>query len=204
MFRNTAKDLEIELEYGIVEVERPWLLGDLLYLKNWYLVGEKKNAISDGTIDGQAGGQDSLMPMLPMQFLVVRNVKISSKDWGADGSTMSSMFGDEGGAWDSSNKGYTAGASYGFGPFSVSANVSHDQAKSGCSRYGNHTSSQRANHEGHFDGTTLSIPGAQIVAWLSTIVPANPPLDCPPAPAQATADTAKAATVPAREPATAS
>jgi hypothetical protein len=36
---------------------------DLFYMKNWYLVGNKKHSISDGTIDGQAGGEDSLCPM---------------------------------------------------------------------------------------------------------------------------------------------
>ena len=81
----------------MVEVNRPFLMSDLFYMKNWYLVGEKKNAVSDGTIDGQAGGEASLLPMLPMQFLVVRNVKISSTDWGSDGQTMSQMFGDVGG-----------------------------------------------------------------------------------------------------------
>jgi hypothetical protein len=179
-FHNTAKNLTIHLEYGIVEVERPWLMSDLFYMKNWYLVGEKKHAISDGTITGQAGGgQDSLLPMLPMQFLVVRNVKISSDDWGSDGQTMSQLFGDAGGAWDSSSSGFTAGASYGFGPFSISANVSHDQAKEGVSRYGKYTSTERQDYEGHFERNTLEIKGAQIVAWLSTIVPACAPLDDP-------------------------
>jgi hypothetical protein len=178
-FHNTAKNLEISLEYGIVEVMRPWLMSDLFYMKNWYLVGEKKNAISDGTIDGQAGGEDSLLPMLPMQFLVVRNLKIKTTDWGSDGQTLSHMFGDSGGAWDSSSSGFTAGASYGFGPFSINANVSHDQAKAGVSQYGKYTSSERQDYEGHFDGTTLEIKGAQIVAWLSTIVPACGPLDDP-------------------------
>lgn len=178
-FKNTAKNLTIDLEYGIVEVMRPWLMGDLFYMKNWYLVGNKKNSISDGTIDGQASNQDNLLPMLPMQFLVVRNMKIHSADWGSDGNTLKQLFGDAGGAWDSSSSGFSAGASYGFGPFSINANVSHDQAKSGASTYGNYTSSEKQDYEGHFDGSTLEIKGAQIVAWLSTIVPACAPLDDP-------------------------
>ena len=202
-FHNTAKNLTIELEYGIVEINRPWMMGDLFYMKNWYLVGEKKNAISDGTINGQAGRQDSLLPMLAMQFLVVRNLKISTRDWGSDRQTLSQMFGNSGGAWDSSSSGFTAGASYGFGPFSINANVSHEQAKAGVSRYGKYTSTERQDYEGHFDGTTLEIKGAQIVAWLSTIVPACAPLDDPglgkqPKPAAGTASQpARAAAVPA-------
>lgn len=178
-FQNTAKNLSIDLQYGIVEVIRPWLMADLFYMKNWYVVGNKKSMISDGTLDGQAESQNALLPMIPMQFLVVRNVKISATDWGSDGAKMQAAFGNSGGAWDQQSSGYQAGASYGFGPFSINANVSHEQASEGVSRYGNYTSQERQDYEGHFDGTTLTIKGAQIVAWLSTIVPACPPLDDP-------------------------
>ena len=197
-FKNDAKNLHITLEYGIVDIIRPWFLGDLFRLKNWYLVNNKKNMISDGTIDGQAESENALLPMVPMQFLVVRNVTIETEDWGSDRQTMQQMFGDEGGAWDKSSSGYTAGASYGFGPFSVSANVSHDQAKEGVSRFGNHTSSERQDYEAHFDGSKLTIKGAQIVAWLSTIVPSCPPIDAPPAakPAEAAQPAAAPAAVP--------
>jgi hypothetical protein len=179
LFKNTAKNLTISLEYGIVDIIRPWLMVDLFYMKNWYLVNYKRNAISDGTISGQAYSTDSLLPMLPEHFLVVRNLKISSLEWGSDGETLRQLFGDEGGAWDRSSSGFTAGASYGFGPFSISANVSPAQAKEGVSRYGKYTRTERQDYEGHFDGTTLEIKGAQIVAWLSTIVPPCPPLDDP-------------------------
>jgi hypothetical protein len=178
-FKNDAKNLHISLEYGIVDIIRPWFLGDLFRLKNWYLLNNKKNAISDGTVDGQAESENSILPMVPMQFLVVRNLTIKAEDWGSDGQTLSQMFGDEGGAWDKSSSGFNAGASYGFGPFSVSANVSHDQAKEGVSRFGKHTSSQRQDYEASFDGSTLTIKGAQIVAWLSTILPPCPPGDAP-------------------------
>src|SRR5262249_37394404 len=147
--------------------------------KNWYLVGEKKRVISDGTVDGQANSQETLLPMLPMQFLVVRNVKITAEDWGEDHAAMEAAFGDAGGAWDKESSGFNAGASYGFGPFSINANVSHEQAKEGVSRFGNYTSTTRQDHEGYFHGSTLQIKGAQIVAWLSTVVPASPPLDDP-------------------------
>jgi hypothetical protein len=195
-FKNDAKSLHISLQYGIVDINRPWFLGDLFRLKNWYLVNNKKGAISDGTVDGQAESENTILPMVPMQFLVVRNLTIKTDDWGSDGQTMQQMFGDEGGAWDKSSSGFNAGASYGFGPFSVSANVSHDQAKEGVSRFGNHTSSQRQDYEASFDGSTLTIKGAQIVAWLSTIVPACPPIDAPPAakPAAAAQPVASTAT----------
>ena len=192
-FKNDAKNLRITLQYGIVEVIRPWSPGDLFRLKNWYLVNNKKNMISDGTIDGQAESENTLLPMVPMQFLVVRNIRIETKEWGSDGQTMKRMFGEEGSAWDKSSSGFDAGASYGFGPFSINANVSHDQAKEGVSRFGNHTSSERRDYEAHFDGSKLTIKGAQIVAWLSTIVPYGPPFDAPPASPAAAATPAAAA-----------
>ena len=205
-FKNTAKNLDIELEYGLVEVNRPGILaGDLLRLKNYYVVGEKKHSISDGTIDGQADSQDNLLPLMPTAFLVVRNVKISTKDWGSDGQSMSQLFGKSGGAWDRSSSGFTAGASYGFGPFSINANVSHDQAKEGVNRYGKTTTTERQDYEGHFDGTTLEIPGANIVAWLGTIVPKSAPEDDPglaqPAPAGAAPAAAAGAAGAAKQPA---
>jgi hypothetical protein len=204
VFKNTATNLIISLEYGMVDIIRPWLLGDLFYMKNWYMIGQKKNLISDGTIAGQALNEDTLLPMTPMQFLVVRNVKISTKQWGSDGHTLQSMFGDGGGAWDQSSSGFNASASYGFGPISCTASVSHDQAKAGVSRYGNFSSTDRQDFEASFDGETLEIKGAQIVAWLSTIVPATPPLDDPmlgktaaPASAASPAAAAPAAAAPA-------
>jgi hypothetical protein len=202
VFKNTATNLTISLEYGIVDIIRPWLLGDLFYMKNWYMIGQKKHLISDGTVAGQALNEDSLLPMIAMQFLVVRNVKISTRQWGSDGHTMQSLFGDGGGAWDQSSSGFSASASYGFGPFSCKASVSHDEAKEGVNRYGNFSNTDRQDSEAHFDGETLEIKGAQIVAWLSTIVPATPPLDDPmlgktAAPAAAAAAAAPAAAQPA-------
>jgi hypothetical protein len=210
VFKNTASNLTISLEYGMVDIIRPWLLGDLFYMKNWYIIGNKKNSISDGTVAGQALKEDPLLPMMAMQFLVVRNVKISTKQWGSDGHTLQTMFGNGGGAWDQSSSGFNASASYGFGPISLKASVSHDQAKEGVSRYGNYSSADRQDSEASFDGETLEIKGAQIVAWLSTIVPATPPLDdpmlgqtaaAPAAAAPATAAPAAAAPAAAPQPA---
>lgn len=179
MFHNDVKNLTLSFEFGLVDIVRPWLMGDLFYLKNWYLVGQKKNTISDGTIDGQADSQNKLLPMIPMQFLVIRNFKLHSTDWGQDGKTLKTLFGSSGGAWDSSSSGFNANAKYGCGFASARLNVSHQEAKAGVSRYGNSDSTERQDFEAHFDGSTFTIKGAQIVAFLSTIVPACPPMDDP-------------------------
>lgn len=178
-FKNDAKNVSIEFEYGIVDIVRPWLMGDLFYLKNWYLVGNKKHAVSDGTIEGQAENQDNLIPMVPMQMLVVRNVTIKAEHWGSDGKTLKELFGNSGGAWSKTQSGWNTSANVGFGPFSAKANVSREQAREGANRYGNVDSTERKDHEAEFDGSTLKIKGAQIIAFLSTIVPACPLMDDP-------------------------
>jgi hypothetical protein len=150
-FHNDSQNLSIDLEYGIVTIYRPWLIGDLFYLRNWYLVNNPAKAISDGTIDGQNQSAAPLLPMIPNQFLVIRNVKISSSNWNNDGLSIQNKISGGG------------GFSLGF----LSFGASHSQTD---------TSDDLS---GHFDGTTLSIRGAQIVAWLSEIVPACAPLDDP-------------------------
>jgi len=147
-FKNDSSGLTVDMEYGIVTITRPWCIGDLFYLKNWYLVNALKNAISNGTVDGQ---NDSLLPMIPMQFLCVRNVKITAEDWKTDGQVISSK------------KNASGGFSLGFLNIGGKAGKTETQSDSNWS----------------FDGSTLSINGTQIIAWLSEIVPACAPMDDP-------------------------
>jgi hypothetical protein len=199
-FHNDAKDVKISFQFGIVDIMRPWLLGDLFYLRNWYMLGQKKNFVSDGTIDGQADSDRALLPMIPMQMLVVRNLTISAKSWGSDHKTMDTLFGESKGAWDSSSSGYSASAGFNVGLFSATANVGHEQAKSGATVSGRVNANKWSDYEAHFEKGTLSIKGAQIVAFLCTIVPPCPPLDDP---GIATAAAPAPATQPAAAPAAA-
>lgn len=178
-FSNTAKNLHIELEYGLCTFVRPWLISDLFFLKNWYLVGAKQKSVSDGTIDGQANSQDKTLPMIPQQFLVVRNVTISSSDWGSDGQVLSNHYGGGQGSSSSSSSSQagSGGVSLGFISFGGSASHSSSDASGQSSGWSARDSS--AHFGTTFDGQTLKIPGAQIVAFLSDIVPANPDLSDP-------------------------
>jgi hypothetical protein len=192
-FKNTAKNLNISLEYALCTIIRPWLVSDLFYLQNWYLVGAKKNAISDGTIAGQVQTDKPLLPMIPQQMLVIRNVTISTTEWGEDSEALTSYFGQSSGDQSSSSS-HTAGSGgvcLGFVSFGGSA--SHEeshaqekgqwgQARSGSSHFGT-----------TFNGETLSIRGAQIVAFLCDILPSCPPLDDPGLSKKKTADKAAAA-----------
>src|SRR5258708_20893727 len=82
---NASKGFEV----GLGDIFGPWLLNELLVIEGWYLPGEAANAVSDGTIAGQKdSGDQHFLPMLPTQFLVVRNVKITANGWGDAGNQM--------------------------------------------------------------------------------------------------------------------
>jgi hypothetical protein len=174
-FHNDATGLSISLEYALCSIERPWLLGDLFYMKNWYVVNNKVNAISDGSIDNQAQKPDPLMPMIPTQFLAIRNVKITATSWGNDSQQLASYYGDSSSSDSSSSESGSGGVSLGF----VNFGASHSQSNSQSDSSANSGSDTSGRFHSQFDGQTLTINGTQIIAWLSEVVPASAPLDDP-------------------------
>jgi hypothetical protein len=179
MFHNTAKGLHIELEFGLCTMDRQWLIGDLFSLKNWFLVGGKKNSISDGTIDAQADSTEKVLPMIPQQFLVVRNVTISATDWEDDGEIIRQFYGTDQGSGIPSQVSTSgaAGISLGFISFGGGAGNREAHVTGNGASF---TTNSATDHFGTtFDGTTLRMPGVQIVGFLSDIVPACPDLDDP-------------------------
>jgi hypothetical protein len=206
-FRNTATDLEISLEYMLATITRPAIVSDLFYMRgDWYMVGARKNAVSDGTQAGQANISDldklPLLPMLPQQMLLIRNVVISTKTWGSDGNVLNSIYNGSQDSTDSSSvKGSgSAGVSLGFVNFGGSASHSDSTAKGQGSRWSRRDAT---SHFGTtFDGSSLKIPGAQIVAFLCDIVPACPPKDDPGLPQPTATDTKKKVTADTLQPAT--
>lgn len=178
-FKNSAKNLTISLEFGLCTIVRPWLISDLFYLKNWYLVGAKKNSVSDGTVDGQADSQEKLLPMIPQQFLVVRNVSIHSTDWGEDGQTLTNAYGGGQGSTSASSTGGAAavGVALGFLNFGGAGKTGSSSASGQSSGWSANDST--SNYGTTFDGQTLSIKGTQIIGFLSDVVPAGPEKDDP-------------------------
>jgi hypothetical protein len=182
-FKNTASNLSISLEYALCTITRPGLVSDLFYMQNWYLVGNRKNCISDGTEANQANITDPaklpLLPMIPQQLLVIRNVVISTTTWGSDGTMLQSSYGGDQNSSDSSTQSQagSGGVSLGFINFGGSASHSSTTAKGQGSQW--QAKSATDSFGTTFDGQTLKIPGAQIVAFLSDIVPISPPLDDP-------------------------
>jgi hypothetical protein len=179
-FSNSATGLTIDIDYMLIDIVRPWLFADLFYMKGWYCVNYEKNGISTGTAGDQLGITDPhLLPMIPQQALVIRNVTITATSWGSDGQVLSSYYDASQQSASSSSSNVTAGAMVSLGFVNFGGSVSHSQSQAG----GQSGSWSAKNSSGYFkttfDGTTLNIPGAQIVCFVSDIVPASAPLADP-------------------------
>lgn len=98
---------------------------------------------------GKLTSDKLVLPLIPTAFVVARNVAITA-DWSSD---------DKKHVEDA----ISTRASVGWGPFSVSGSY----ASGSSSDY----------HQSTFDGGTLRIPGVQVIAWVSEITPASPPLN---------------------------
>ncbi len=174
-FSNSATNLTIDLEYALCDIDRPWYIGDLFYMPNWYLVNNAKNTISEGTIEGQVKNEQKLLPMIPVQFLAIRNVRISTDSWGSDGDTISKIVDSSSSNTSSSSVSGSAGVSFGF--INFGGTYSHSDASSNAKADAQNDNS--SDFRTYWDGQTLAIHGTQIIAWLSDVLPAVAPLDDP-------------------------
>jgi uncharacterized membrane protein YgcG len=95
------------------------------------------------------GNENAFIPLIPVAFIVARDITITADFSTQDRSHIESSI--------------SASTRIGWGPFSVGGHYSHSESHD----YFHST----------FDGGTLKIPGIQIVAWISEIVPFSPPLD---------------------------
>ena len=181
-FSSDGSDLHIKLQYGLCEIIRPWLVTDLFRMRSWYLRGVKAGVISDGTVTNQVHKDTdiALLPMIPTHFIVIRNVEITTKKWGTVRDTLSSHWGKQQSASEQ-NESSTSGSVDipVWGPLSVSAGYSQSDSHYQGDFKDEGGSDCRDDYGAHFEGDTLRINGAQIVAWLGEIVPASPPLPDP-------------------------
>jgi hypothetical protein len=173
-------DLEISLEWGLVTIYRPWLISDLFYMDNWYIQGEPAGAVSDGQVQTQLRSSGPLLPMIPQQMLVVRNVKISSSSWGDSANTLNTLYNSDSASTSASQSSAGASGSVGFGPFGGGgANVQTTNNKAAGQGASWSAANALSNTGTTFDGTTLAINGAQVIAFLSNIVPPSPAIPDP-------------------------
>ena len=176
---NAFSDLEVDLEWALVSIYRPWLISDLFYMNNWYIQGERANCISDGQIHTQVRSAAPMLPLIPQQMLVIRNVSIKSSSWGDNTATLNQLYGGDQGSTDASQSsaGGSVGAAWGPISFGGAAQHSDNKAQGGGSGYS--AGSALTSRQASFDGTTLTINGAQVIAFLSDVVPPSPKIDDP-------------------------
>jgi hypothetical protein len=175
-----AKNMTVSFQYGLCQVIRPWMLSDVMRMKNYFVKGQKAGSISSGKLDEQVGDLDKLLPMLPTSFIVVRNVRIHASDWGSVQSELTSYWDKETAASNSSSSTTSGGLSIPvFGPLSVSAGASHSASSYSGSFKDEFGRDVNTNYGAHFNGQTLEIDGAQVVAVLSEILPECPPMSDP-------------------------
>jgi len=144
------KNLKIRFNYCVVDVHRPWLDTSLLNLKSWFLVGDyKKNCISDGSMKQelpQGTTSMTFLPSLVTSLILVKDVFIS---WDNLHSQWTQHM--------ESNQGSTSAGTY---CFTATAHL----------KYG----TQDRVFEYDFQNEELSIPGIQLLGYVSAINPPSP------------------------------
>ncbi|KGE02514.1 hypothetical protein [Rhizobium sp. YS-1r] len=173
--QDQSSSATVSFEWFVASIERPWLLGDLFHMDGWYLAGQKKNSISDGTIEGQIGDVPKLLPMIPKAFLIVRNVTITADSWGSMGSVFQSATDSASGHTDSSSTSY--GGKVGW--FGLGGSVQHSSSESSGAFSNQHDAYQGFSFTSSGTGGTLELFGSQIVGWIGQIQPAAPRKDDP-------------------------
>ncbi|MCX5416007.1 hypothetical protein [Streptomyces sp. NBC_00059] len=174
-FHDETSNATLDFEWFMATIRRPWLLGDLFHMNGWHIVGQPKGCISDGTLDGQMGKTDKLLPMVPKGFVVVRNVKISADNWGAAGDAFQKAVADASSNTNTSSTSFGGSAGY----MGIGGSVQHSESES----HGVFESSGGSDYgwNYHSDGQrgTLEIHGSQIVGWVGEITPPSPLVDAP-------------------------
>jgi hypothetical protein len=177
----SMSNVSINFEWGLCNIYRPWLLSELFIIDGWYLPGEPKNCVSDGTVAGTITGQTTdqqhpddpethMLPMVTTQFLVVRNVSITADGWGDAGTAMSSWCQQQ----ESSDQSSSNSASGGVGFLCLGGYVSEQNADWSGQGSGSASSTCSWYFSGGAEHGTLSINGCQIVGWVGEILPASP------------------------------
>jgi len=199
-YSDHSSSASVTMEFFIATIERPWLLGDIFNIAGWYLVGQRKNSISDGTIANQIGEKSpAILPMLPKAFLIIRNVTITCDDFGDVGSALTQAQQSAAGSGQSSSNSVGVQAHYLF----YNASGQHaDQQSSGAFGSSNTSSGFTFASDGK-KGGTLTLMGSQIAGWVGQIQVAAPRVDDPtlPKPSDKSSPAAMAAGGSASQPA---
>jgi hypothetical protein len=173
-FSNSMSNVTVKASFGLCNIYRPWLLRELFVIDGWYLPGERDKVVSDGTIAGQKGDDDShWLSMLPTQFLVIENVSITADGWGSAGDQMSNYVRHS----DQQDQSSSSSVSGGVGFLCFGGTVSHDNADWSGGAEASGSAAQSWYFTGNADHGTLTINGGQIVGYVGEILPASPKVD---------------------------
>ncbi len=166
----------VSMEFFLAQIDRPWLLGDLFNIGGWYLAKQRKNSISDGTVANQIGqNTPALLPMIPMAFLIIRNVSITCDDFGDAAKNFNAAQQNASGSGQSSQNSVGIQASYLFS--SASANYAGQQSSGA---FGSNTSTSGITFTSdNKKGGTFTLNGSQICGWVGQIQLAAPQIDDP-------------------------
>jgi len=140
-----TKNLRVSFSYTLVSIRRPWLTYNLLGTKGWNL----GNLYSKGQVSNgsKVGQQNSVMPLLPTGFVVAKDIIISATWSKSDLDLIKSKT--------------SAGGGFGIGPFSIGGSYAHSRSKE--------------TFSSAIAGGKITVPGVQIIGFLSQVVPFNPP-----------------------------
>ena len=137
--------ISVKFKYQLVTIDRPWMREFLFKLPGWSLGANfPPGKVSNGTKVNQG---DSLMPLLPESFVVIRDLEISAK-WGKTD-------------LDQIKKSVSGGGSVGFLCFSLSGSYSH--------------SSSSSTYKAKFENGVISSSGLQIIGWINNVIPFSAP-----------------------------
>jgi hypothetical protein len=140
-----TNNLKISFKYCIAEVRRRWLLGSLLNLDNWFLIGDyEKGCISNGRMSQELPAnaiEPTFLPSILVALFLVKDLSISWDNWKQDMKTVS--------------KSTSAGGSIGYGPFAIKGNYSHHN--------------ERRDFTADMDGESLVVKGIQLLGGICEI-----------------------------------
>ncbi|MCL2412550.1 MAG: hypothetical protein FWC98_00220 [Bacteroidales bacterium] len=152
--RNSTTDtnsISIEAKIAKVSIIRPWFLESFFKLGSWSNnIAKTKGRISNGKID--SSNKDNLIPMYPVAFIVAKDIKIKADFTHKDEEHIKDAVSGK--------------TSVGFGPFSIGGSYG----------YGKTQDSLKSDYQ----NGSITVPGMQIIAWVSRVIPFSPQEDYKP------------------------
>jgi len=139
-----TSDFSLTFQFARVEIRRNWVKENLFSTTGWKVEGRNRNAYSTGQIDRNNKG---VFPLLPVAFIVARNVRATAKWSSVDKQVFSSTF--------------QGGGGIRIGPFSFGG--------------GSSSTTTTTNEWASSNQASLFTPDLEVVAFLNRTMPASPP-----------------------------